>query len=210
MIRRCTDILKGPKISITSFSSKTISATASSDELKVKSSELLLNKYSILGGGPGKKAVKSINQSGFKINNVSIKGPAIVLNEELFLWDVPQFGVGGKSGDVEPVVNDGWSDPSSPFYGWTPRMFKIFEVVEKKPEMLLVGTGGALHLLPPPLRKYINDLGIQLDVMNSRQAGSTFNVLSEEGRNVALAVLPPIPTSSRTGNALVEVRSQST
>ena len=109
----------------------------SSQSLKIKSNQMLLDKFSILKSE--KRAVKSINQYGFKINDISIKGPAIVLNDELFLWDVPQFGVGGLK-DVEPLEKDSWTDPASPFYGWTFKMFRIFEVVDRKPEMLVFGT----------------------------------------------------------------------
>lgn len=122
-----------------SFNHISAAEAAASKELKIKSNELLLNKYSILGSGD-KKAMKSINESGFKINDISIKGPAIVLNSELFLWNVAQFGIGGPRGDVEPLEKDAHPDPSSPFYGWTVKMLKIFEIIEQKPEMLIVGT----------------------------------------------------------------------
>lgn len=93
-------------------------------------------------------------------------------------------------------------------------MLSLFEVVDKKPgiyylteEILLLGAGGSMALFPPVIRKYVNDLGIQLEVLSSKQAASTYNVLAEEGRLVALAILPPIPTSSRTGKVLVELQS---
>eukprot|EP00842_Homolaphlyctis_polyrhiza_P000441 jgi/Hompol1/1398/HPOL_003051-RA len=59
--------------------------------------------------------------------------------------------------------------------------------------------------LPPLLRKYLASLGIQIEVLASRQAASTFNVLLQEGRNPAAAFLPLIPTSARSGQPLVEV-----
>lgn len=39
-------------------------------------------------------------------------------------------------------------------------------------------------------RAYINSLGIQIDVQSSQNAASTYNVLSEEGRRVAVALIP--------------------
>jgi hypothetical protein len=138
--RRFTDLFRTSSKNAFSVYSKSAAESSSAKELKIKSNELLLNKFSILGNG--KKAMKSINESGFKINDISIKGPAILLNSELFLWDVPQYGVGGPSGDVEPLESDAWPETSSPFYGWTDKMLKIFEIIDQKPEMLVIGTVG--------------------------------------------------------------------
>ena len=74
----------------------------SASDLKAKHSEMLLKQFS-LGIGT-EKVVKSINNHGFKINNINVKGPAIILDKHLYLWNVPQFGVGGPSGDVEPIA----------------------------------------------------------------------------------------------------------
>ena len=54
----------------------------------------------------------------------------------------------------------------------------------------MLGTGKTVIPPPPGLRRYLNDLGIQVDAQSSHNAASTFNVLQEEGRNVAIAVLP--------------------
>lgn len=56
-------------------------------------------------------------------------------------------------------------------------------------EVLLFGTGASVLPPPPALRSYLNSLGIQLEVQSSQNAASTFNVLSEEGRKVAIALL---------------------
>ncbi|KAJ3316071.1 hypothetical protein HDV04_000280 [Boothiomyces sp. JEL0838] len=145
-----------------------------------------------------KKVISKVTNTGFHVQDLQIEGPIIVLNQQVILWDVPQYGVGD-------VV---CTDPSSPFYGWKTEMFNIFEKVEPKPELLLLGSGGAISSVPQPIKEYINKLGIQVDVLNSRHASSTFNVLVEEGRNTALALLPFIPTSARTGKVLVEVQKK--
>lgn len=49
------------------------------------------------------KPFKSMNNTGFKINGISLEGPAILMYGQLFMWDVPQFGVGGPKMDVEPL-----------------------------------------------------------------------------------------------------------
>ena len=144
----------------------TTHAAASGSNLKMKKSDSTLKKNSIFQNS-SKTPVKSISDNGFKINDVSIKGPAIVLNGQLYLWDVPQFGVGGPDDDVEPLQPGAFDNPSSPFYGWTLDMFHVFQVAENKPEILLIGTGGTIHQFPANIRKYLNNLGIQVDVLSS-------------------------------------------
>lgn len=67
------------------------------------------------------------------------------------------------------------------------------------PEILILGTGNTVLPVPNHIKTYLNSLGIQLDVQNSvrhsstdmqRNACSTYNLLSEEGRSVAAAILP--------------------
>ena len=46
---------------------------------------------------------------------------------------------------------------------------------------------------------------MQVEVSTSQNAASTYNVLLAEGRRVACAILPIIPTCARTGKCLVEL-----
>ena len=74
-------------------------------------------------------------------------------------------------------------------------------------EILLLGTGASMSPPPQFIRDYLRSLGIQLDFMDTvsylakqiihishdnlkRNACSTYNLLSEEGRRVAAALLP--------------------
>ncbi|CAJ0920628.1 7638_t:CDS:2 [Entrophospora sp. SA101] len=107
--------------------------------------------------------INRLTKHGFVTsNNLKIRGPILILNKNLFLWDVPQ------------KVNSGGKGV---FDVWNKNFLKIFEIVIPKP-------------------------GMQLDAMDSDNAASTFNVLTEEGRNVAAALLPIYPTSARTGEPL--------
>lgn len=55
--------------------------------------------------------------------------------------------------------------------------------------------------LKPELQNLFRQLGIQVEVMNSRKACATYNILVEEDRNVAAALIPIIPTSARELNS---------
>ncbi|CAG8745126.1 7312_t:CDS:2, partial [Acaulospora morrowiae] len=124
-----------------------------------------------------------VTNNGFiTSDNVHIRGPVVLLNGELFLWDVPQ-GV-GNSGGV--------------FGGWKEDFLKIFEVIIPRPELLIFGTGKTFIPIPLEVRNYIYKLGLQIDVLDTDNALATFNVLAEEGRDVAAVFLPIRPTNART------------
>ncbi|RDB20158.1 NADH dehydrogenase [ubiquinone] 1 alpha subcomplex assembly factor 3 [Hypsizygus marmoreus] len=113
--------------------------------------------------------VKSITNTGIQLlDGLVIPSACIFLQGKVFLWDVP----------------------STLWAGWTKEHFEIFETIIPKPEILLLGTGKTIAQAPPSLRTYLNQLGIQVDVMDTRNACSTYNLLSEEGRRVAAALLP--------------------
>ncbi|KAI8581573.1 hypothetical protein K450DRAFT_231980 [Umbelopsis ramanniana AG] len=129
--------------------------------------------------------VEIITKNGFVLsNNVRVDGPIILLNGTAFMWNVP---AGAKS----------------PFENWTEEMLKIFEVTAPKPELILFGTGKNFYPLPENLRTYLFKLGIQVDQMSTKNAASTYNVLAEEGRRIAAAMLPNTPTDAVSGKSIV-------
>ncbi|CAO3669372.1 unnamed protein product [Umbelopsis ramanniana] len=129
--------------------------------------------------------VEIITKNGFVLSdNVRVDGPIILLNGTAFMWNVP---TGAKS----------------PFENWNEDMLKIFEVTAPKPELILFGTGKNFYPLPENLRTYLFKLGIQVDQMSTKNAASTYNVLAEEGRRIAAAMLPNTPTDAISGKSVV-------
>ncbi|KZT60757.1 hypothetical protein CALCODRAFT_428868 [Calocera cornea HHB12733] len=125
----------------------------------------------MLDAETGLLGVASITSSGLELTDgLILRGPAILLNNRAFLWD-------------PPVAGGSWQ-------GWGKDVWGMFEVVMPRPEILLFGTGKAIILPPPSVRTHLSNLGIQLDFMDTRNACSTYNLLLEEGRRVAAALLP--------------------
>ncbi|KAJ3126463.1 hypothetical protein HK098_007515 [Nowakowskiella sp. JEL0407] len=168
---------------------------------------------------PSTRFISAVYNNGFLFSNdLRLNGPVFVINGEIFMWDVLQYGVGSlKEVELEADAfattsiegsNDKNStmhiDPASPFHGWTKQTFEILELLDILPEILVIGTGSQTAQLPAFLKEYINSFGIQTEVMGTKYAGATYNMLLKEGRKAAAALLPNIPTSARTGFPLVK------
>ncbi|KAL1747258.1 NADH dehydrogenase 1 alpha subcomplex assembly factor 3 [Schizophyllum fasciatum] len=118
-------------------------------------------------------------KEGIKLaDGTIIPSACIFLNAAVFLWDVPPL--------LSTQARPSWE-------GWTDKHFEVFETVLPRPEILLLGTGTTVVQAPPSIRNYLKSLGVQLEVTSTRDACSTYNLLTEEGRRVAAALLPLDP-----------------
>jgi uncharacterized protein len=85
----------------------------------------------------------------------------------------------------------------SGIWAWPPRsaaeidIASLSRVFGEKAEIgiFLIGCGTEPVLLPPPLRERLRAEGLSFDVMPTRAAASTYNVLLTEGRRVAAALI---------------------
>lgn len=65
----------------------------------------------------------------------------------------------------------------------------LASVIALKPDILLIGTGSALVLLPIEMYGDLINLGIGVEIMDTSAACRTFNALSAENRNVVAALI---------------------
>ncbi len=63
------------------------------------------------------------------------------------------------------------------------------EILMYQPEIILLGTGGALQFPDPKLIRTMLNSGTGLEVMDTYSACRTYNILSTEGRSVAAALI---------------------
>ncbi|WP_020401087.1 Mth938-like domain-containing protein [Kordiimonas gwangyangensis] len=68
--------------------------------------------------------------------------------------------------------------------------FELGFNAEEKPELVLIGTGEKMQLVPSALRQALEAAGIGYDVMDTGAAARTYNVLLIEGRRVSALLLP--------------------
>jgi len=64
-------------------------------------------------------------------------------------------------------------------------------VAELAPEIVLLGTGLRQRFPHPRLYRPLTDRGIGVEVMDSRAAARTYNIIHAEGRRVAAALILP-------------------
>jgi len=62
-------------------------------------------------------------------------------------------------------------------------------VRELKPEIVIFGTGATQRFPPPELARPLAAIGVGVEIMDSRAACRTYNILASEGRKVAAAIL---------------------
>lgn len=93
-------------------------------------------------------------------------GAVVVFPDHTVGWDAPDFGA--------LTVND----------------FTMVVEAQPRVELLLLGTGTKMQLLPKALRQSLREAGLVVEVMDTGAACRTYNVLLAEGRRVGAALLP--------------------
>lgn len=62
-------------------------------------------------------------------------------------------------------------------------------IADLKPEIVILGTGAAQRFPRPELLRALAALGVGVEVMDTRAACRTYNILASEGRKVVVAIL---------------------
>ncbi|XP_062206100.1 uncharacterized protein LOC133907973, partial [Phragmites australis] len=109
---------------------------------------------------------QTYDDTGFKINNIKYEGSLLIVENRIMTWAPKTFA------EI------------------TAESLSIFKVVHPIAEILILGCGRHIQPVSPELRKFIRSTGMKLEAVDSRNAVSTYNILNEEGRPVAAAVLP--------------------
>jgi uncharacterized protein len=78
-----------------------------------------------------------------------------------------------------------WDAPA--FDALTPGHFEA--LLQMKPEVVIFGTGAALKFPRPELTRALAAAGVGFEVMDTKAACRTYNILMSEGRQVLAAIL---------------------
>ena len=68
----------------------------------------------------------------------------------------------------------------------------VLDLAWPKPDLLIVGTGRSIVPLSPETRRHISELGIRIEIQDTRNAAAQFNLLATERgvQQVAAALIP--------------------
>ncbi|XP_057800276.1 uncharacterized protein LOC131015850 [Salvia miltiorrhiza] len=109
---------------------------------------------------------QEFDNTGFKVNGVRYEGSILCVGNLLMSWTPKKFS------DI------------------TAESLSIFKTVRPIPEILVLGCGRYIQPVNPELRSFIRSTGMKLEVVDSRNAASTYNILNEDSRIVAAALIP--------------------
>ena len=114
-----------------------------------------------------RQILQAYGKDGFRVSDVQWPGAVIVFPTRTVNWNVKTLA------DL------------------TVEAFRpVGEATDPPVELLLIGTGQRMALLPSKLQAGLRALGFGIDVMETGAACRTYNVLIGEERRVAAALLP--------------------
>ncbi|KAB0798430.1 hypothetical protein PPYR_09423 [Photinus pyralis] len=114
--------------------------------------------------------INGISEVGFRLNNsVTVLGPMVIFPRSVLSWCIR---------DIRDINEESLS---------------LFTILEPSIEIIVLGVGDSLEnpkfyqSLLPFMRKHL----INIEVLPTEQACTTFNFLNSEGRYVAAGLIPP-------------------
>ena len=112
-----------------------------------------------------RQIVQSYGSGRFKVSHIEYQGSIIVLPGRTLSWNI------SIPGDIS--------------------IGSLAIVIEEEPkiEILLIGCGKVMELLPRDLMEAFRHNGLAVDVMDTGAACRTYNVLAAEGRRVAAGMI---------------------
>ena len=85
--------------------------------------------------------------------------------------------------------------PDAPVQEWEPDTFEsitaahLEALLALKPEIVILGTGERLRFPPPALTRVLAEARVGFEVMDTKAACRTYNIVMSEGRRVVAAML---------------------
>ena len=112
-----------------------------------------------------RQIVQSYGSGHFKVSRIDYQGSVIILPNQTISWDVN-------------ILDDVNLESLAPVIAEDPRI-----------EILLIGCGDMMQLLPRTLMDKFRQKGLAIDAMDTGAACRTYNILAAEGRRVAAGLV---------------------
>jgi uncharacterized protein len=113
---------------------------------------------------PGRAPIEAYGRGGFSFAQMSHRGSILALPSGIYAWN---------------------PDPAA----LTTEDFAMVLAERESVDLLLIGMGPVMARPPRQVREYISASGIMVDPMATGHAIATYNLLLEEGRKVAAALI---------------------
>lgn len=154
-------------------------------------------------------AVDSCMEDGFALNSgLKVTGSGVLLvGGEAFKWR-PWARVGRKEGTIG---SGGTGDDNKGVRSMAGKLrnakgqfevdrhaWGLLDLVWPKPDLLVLGTGPNIVPVSPETRRHISEMGIRIEVQDTRNAAAQFNLLATE-RGVQQVVAALVPIGWREG-----------
>jgi uncharacterized protein len=114
---------------------------------------------------PGRAPIDGYGQGGFRFAGMSHRGSLLIVPSGIYAWDV-----------------------FSPQEITEQSLARVFAQATEI-DLLMIGSGRDPIALPATLRKRCKEAKISVDIQPTGGAASTYNVLLDEGRRVAAALI---------------------
>ena len=114
----------------------------------------------------GRQVVLGYGRGGFLVSDQQWHGAILVFPDRTLAWDATTLA------DL------------------TVASFRAVTEASPLPDILLIGTGARMAMLPAGLRADLRSLGLAVETMDTGAACRTYNLLVGEERRVAAALLP--------------------
>ncbi|KAI9158911.1 NADH dehydrogenase [ubiquinone] 1 alpha subcomplex assembly factor 3 [Paramyrothecium foliicola] len=139
----------------------------------------------VLGNTPPPATSVDVCMSdGFGLNSgvtITDGNGALLVNGEAFVWRPWE-----AKGSMELANKKGQFELPAEAFG-------VFDLIWPRPDLLIIGVGKSNMPLSPQTRKCISDLGMRVEMLDTRNAASQFNLLAtERGVSEVAAALIPI------------------
>lgn len=162
------------------------------------------NAMNVLGATPAPTtAVDACMNDGFALNSgLKVTGSGVILfGGEVFQWrpwlregrKEGTIGSGATGDDDKGVMSTGGKLQNSKGQWDVDRQaWGVLDLAWPKPDLLVLGTGRTILPLSPETRRHINNLGIRIEVQDTRNAAAQFNLLATERgvQQIAAALIP--------------------
>jgi uncharacterized protein len=112
-----------------------------------------------------RQVIESYGAGGFRVSGVAYDSAILVLPQETRNWPIATFA------DISLV--------------------SLAPAIAAGVQILLLGCGSRMMLVPPELRQELRAQGVVVDAMDTGAACRTYSVLLAEDRRIAAALLPP-------------------